>query len=303
MFFGTGTGPGRVNTEFELGVLAAPDRPSLLLFPNTTLNAAAGHVCTSLGFKGPTTTITTGDISGLIALRYAVAFVASGRARFVLVVGSDELYPTGLQVLLATEAVTDDVARPFDTRANGSVPAAAAVAILVESAASAAERGVDPYATISGSAVTSQPGPPGRARTARASLGRALALALERSGLGGRPPAAVVADASGVAARDAAEAEAIERVLGHGPLVTSLKGATGSCAANERTRRGPGGRERSAHRRARSDRQRRRRDRQRQSGDPPDPAAPGRRCHQRNHDERRRGMCRADPSLAPGVRR
>jgi 3-oxoacyl-[acyl-carrier-protein] synthase II len=231
VFFGTGTGPGRVNTEFELGVLAAPDRPNLLLFPNTTLNAAAGHVCTSLGFKGPTTTIATGDISGLVALRYAVAFVATGRARSVLVVASDELYPTGLQVLLATGAVTDDVARPFDTRADGSVPAAAAVAILVESAAGAAERGVDPYATIGGSAVTSQPGPPGRARTARASLGRALALALERSGLGGRPPAAVVADASGAAARDASEAEAIERVLGPEPLVTSLKGATGSCAA------------------------------------------------------------------------
>jgi 3-oxoacyl-[acyl-carrier-protein] synthase II len=232
VFFGTGTGPGRVNTEFEEGVLAAPDRPNLLLFPNTTLNAAAGHVCTSLGFKGPTTTITTGDISGLVALRYAVAFVASGRARAVLVVGSDELYPTGLQVVLATGAVTDDVARPFDTRANGSVPAAAAVAILVESAASAAERGVDPYATISGSAVTSQPGPPGRPRTARASLGRALALALERSGLDARPPAAVVADASGAPARDAAEAEAIERVLGPEPLVTSLKGATGNCAAS-----------------------------------------------------------------------
>ena len=303
VFFGTGTGPGRVNTEFELGVLAAPDRPNLLLFPNTTLNAAAGHVCTSLGFKGPTTTITTGDISGLIAPRYAVAFVASGRARFVLVVGSDELYPTGLQVLLATEAVTDDVARPFDTRANGSVPAAAAVAILVESAASAAERGVDPYATISGSAVTSQPGPPGRARTARASLGRALALALERSGLGGRPPAAVVADASGVAARDAAEAEAIERCPRTRASGHVAQGSDRQLRRDERTRRGPGGRERSAHRRARSDRQRRRRDRQRQSGDPPDPAAPGRRCHQRNHDERRRGMCRADPSLAPGVRR
>jgi 3-oxoacyl-(acyl-carrier-protein) synthase len=101
----------------------------------------------------------------------------------------------------------------------------------VESAASAAERGVDPYATISGSAVASQPGPPGRARTARASLGLALALALERSGLDGWPPAAVIADASGAAERDAAEAEAIERVLGPEPLVTSLKGATGSCAA------------------------------------------------------------------------
>jgi 3-oxoacyl-[acyl-carrier-protein] synthase II len=232
VFFGTATGPGRVNTEFELGVLAAPDRPNLLLFPNTTLNAAAGHVCTSLGFKGPTTTITTGEISGLVALRYAVAFVAGGRARAVLVVASDELYPTGLQVLLAGPgAVTNDVARPFGTSANGAVPAAAAVAILVESAASAAERGVDPYATISGSAVTSQPGTPGRASAARASLGRALALALGRSGLDGRPPAAVVADASGVAARDAAEAEAIERVVGPGPLVTSLKGATGDCAA------------------------------------------------------------------------
>lgn len=230
VFFATGTGPGRVGTDFELGVLAAPQQPNLLMFPNTTLNAAAGHVCTALGFRGPTTTITTGGISGLVALKYAADTVAAGRADAVLVVSSDEVYPTLLRMLRDVPgAVASDRPRPYDRSADGTVLGEAAVGVLVESEAAAARRDATPYATVAATALTSQPGSPARVSEDGRSLRRALASVVRTLG---RPPVAVVGAAAGVLALDRAEAAAIADVLGDGPVVTSLKAATGECSAS-----------------------------------------------------------------------
>jgi hypothetical protein len=61
---------------------------SATAFTRLVLNAATGVCCQAFALRGPTTTVTVGPGSGLLALIYAAESLASGRSADLLLAGS-----------------------------------------------------------------------------------------------------------------------------------------------------------------------------------------------------------------------
>ncbi|MCX5375331.1 beta-ketoacyl synthase N-terminal-like domain-containing protein [Streptomyces sp. NBC_00091] len=110
-------------------------------FPSTAANCAASRSAIWYGLKGPNTTLTGGDVGGLLALAQAGRLLRQGRAE-VLLAGAGEEY-TEDRVLL------EDALRG----GPGQAPplAEGGALFLLESAEGAAARGRTPLAVLRGS--------------------------------------------------------------------------------------------------------------------------------------------------------
>lgn len=70
-----------------------PAHASPALFPDTVLNAPAGHVAIYLGLHGPTATISAGRLSGALALAHALDTIAAGQAERLVACGAETRPP------------------------------------------------------------------------------------------------------------------------------------------------------------------------------------------------------------------
>lgn len=106
---------------------------SPLGLPQTSSNVIAGSVAMAHGLRGPNVTLCNGPTSGLDALYWARALIVTGRADTAVVIGVE---PGGdiVTKLLGTPALDG------------------AVALVLESAARAAERGAKIHAVVAGCA-------------------------------------------------------------------------------------------------------------------------------------------------------
>jgi 3-oxoacyl-[acyl-carrier-protein] synthase II len=109
--------------------------------PNASANAVAAAVAIRYRLAGPNLTIGAGPAGGLGAVHLAASAIRAGRARRIVVIGVE---PAGVA---AQRLVRDTLCR------HGGDPASArlfdgAVAVVVESAPSAAERGAVPHAVV-----------------------------------------------------------------------------------------------------------------------------------------------------------
>lgn len=117
---------GAISTFAENCLQQGPQYASPLLFPDTVMNAPAGYAAIALGLKGPTATISTGLISGSLAVGYALQLIRSGLAERMVACGMDVTPPdfvvarrgTGLPVVdagggLLLEAGTPGAAGPY----------------------------------------------------------------------------------------------------------------------------------------------------------------------------------------------
>ncbi|WP_277209528.1 beta-ketoacyl-[acyl-carrier-protein] synthase family protein [Isoptericola croceus] len=147
VIFATAGGSVESTGGFDESVLANPNNPAVLSFSNVVLNATGGAVCQALGLRGPTTTICHGGASASIAMDCAVETIRTGKAEVVVVVAADEADPR----LDQPDLVPATDGTPYEAMLAG---ASGAVALVVESARHAAERGADPVATVLGSAHT-----------------------------------------------------------------------------------------------------------------------------------------------------
>ncbi|MEU7024549.1 ketosynthase chain-length factor [Streptomyces sp. NPDC046203] len=192
--------------------------------------ATTGQVSIRHGMRGPCGVLCCEQAGGLDALGQARRLLGTG-SRLVLSGGTDaSLCPYGLVAQLSSGGLStvDDPARaylPFDAAASGHVPGEGGAFLVVESAASARERGADPYGRLLGYASGFDPAPgSGRPPVLAPVIRRALADA----GLPAAEVDVVFADASGLPERDLAEARAITEVFGAGAVpVTAPKTLTG----------------------------------------------------------------------------
>ena len=192
--------------------------------------ATTGQVSIRHGMRGPCGVFCGEQAGGLDALAEARRLIRGG-SRLVVTGGTDaSLCPYGLTAQLPTGYLSTrrdptTAYLPFDADACGYIPGEGGAMLLVEDAESALARGVDHYGTPLGHAAGFDP-PPGSGRppALRATIERALADA-------GHDPSdvdVVFADAKGVPADDAAEAEAIGQVFGPRRIpVTAPKTLTG----------------------------------------------------------------------------
>src|SRR5205814_8404351 len=100
---------------------------------NAALCAPAGHICTALGLRGPTFTLTSGGTSGILALILSAAMIRSGEVQVAVVVACDEVSEPVLAAADDCGFLTNERVRPFDRAARGAALGEAAVAIVLES--------------------------------------------------------------------------------------------------------------------------------------------------------------------------
>jgi 3-oxoacyl-[acyl-carrier-protein] synthase II len=177
-------------------------------FPNTVVNAAAGHIAILHRFRGVTATICSGGTSTLNALHYAYRIIRRGAAERIVVVVADEC-PDALLAghvkvpgFLSLKGV-----RPF--HGGGTVLTAGAVAVLLESEASAAESGAGALAEISGFGIAADDSGMAGLHSDGVAWGRSLSGALAAAGLQPADIGLVAASAMGRASVDDAEARAL----------------------------------------------------------------------------------------------
>jgi 3-oxoacyl-[acyl-carrier-protein] synthase II len=148
LVLGSGFGPASTGISFDTGF---DESPSVATFARATLNAPAGEVCRVMGFRGPTTTVTSGAVSGTLAVSLAFELIRTGRADVAVAVASDEFFE---HWLAARSHVDPDglsptgVPRPYDRYRDGTVLGSAAVALVLEAEEAAVRRSVHSYCEV-----------------------------------------------------------------------------------------------------------------------------------------------------------
>jgi 3-oxoacyl-[acyl-carrier-protein] synthase II len=226
-----------------------PEATSPFLFTESVANAPAAQIAILCRARGPSMTICQREAGALQAIGQGAADIASGRAPRSLAGAVDEMTPL-LHALLdrfgALEAAAEP--RPFDRRRGGFVAAEGATVLLLEAAASAAERGARVLARVLawGSAFDPTASQAGWG-TGHERLARSLRRGLERAGVDLRTIDLIVSGGSGSRGGDRLEAlmlrsvfdslppiQAPKRLLGEyggGFLGAAVLAATGGCTA------------------------------------------------------------------------
>jgi len=218
------TGLGGVGTLIE-GIVAnttrGPDRVSPFFIPYGIPNIGAGQISISFGPTGPNFTTVSACASGGHAIGEASEIIRRGDARIMIAGGTEagvyEPLVAGFCAMRALSTRNDDPAgasRPFDRGRDGFVIGEGAGVLILESLASAEERGVEPLAVVAGYGATADashitlpaPGGIGAVRAAR--------RALEKAGMTPADIDHVNAHATSTPEGDKAELAAIRTIFG-----------------------------------------------------------------------------------------
>ena len=113
-----------------------------------------------IGARGPNTQVNAACASTTQALSLAEDWIRAGRCRRVIVVSADDATGDSLMPWIAsgflasgaaaTDEHVEDAATPFDRRRHGMIVGMGAAAFVVESAAAARERGLQPICEVLG---------------------------------------------------------------------------------------------------------------------------------------------------------
>ena len=216
---------------------AGPGAVSALGFSNTIGNAAASLCSIEFSLHGPNVTIAQKQASALAAIAFAASDLSQGRASAFLCGGMDDIEEQFFRVhdrlhVLSPADGREEASRPFDARRNGFVLGTGGHVFVLETASSAARRGVEPHGEILGIGATSSDCPLNAWPMEPSGIVRAMELALRQAGVGVPEVGAVFASANSTRMLDRVEADAIAQVFGpRGVPVVSLKGAIGEFGA------------------------------------------------------------------------
>jgi 3-oxoacyl-[acyl-carrier-protein] synthase II len=217
---------------------AGPGAVAALGFSNTIGNAAASLCSIEFSLHGPNVTIAQKQASALAAIAFAVSGLSDGRASAFLCGGMDDIEEQFFRVhdrlhVSSPAGGGEEASRPFDARRNGLVLGTGGHILVVETASSAAKRGVEPYGEILGIGATSSDCALNAWPTEPSGIVRAMETALHHAGVAVEEVSVVFAAANSTRMLDRVEAEAIAQVFGpRGVPVVSLKGALGEFGAS-----------------------------------------------------------------------
>lgn len=185
----------------------------------------------------------TGAVCGFVsacassshALGYAMDEIRLGRQQRMLVVGAEDMttesiLPFASLRALSTNADPATASRPFDRRRDGFVGTGGAVALLVEEAAVARERGARIYAELIGWGQAGDGHSVAASHPEGAGLREAMRRALADANVAPGDIGYVNAHATSTPAGDRSEALALHAVFSHAgakPRVSSTKALTG----------------------------------------------------------------------------
>ena len=205
--------------------------------PHGVISSVAGarnfHLASLLGIRGSSCGFVSACSSGSHALGFALDEIRLGRQERMLVVAAEDLTAESALPFTGMGALSRSgdprlASRPFDQGRDGFVPTGGAVALVLESASSAAKRGARALARMLGWGQACDghhvalPHPEGRG------LVDAIHRALRDAGIDPKAVGYVNAHATSTPAGDRAEARALLSVFGTHPVpVSSTKALTG----------------------------------------------------------------------------
>lgn len=246
LILATSTGPLETIQRFQGGLVTQGEGDNKL-FPNTVMNAAAGHVGMLFGMHGPTATVCSGWTSGVTALHLAQQTIRNGACPRAIVVGVDEACDAVLTgYSLFPGFLARGEARPGGD--TGIIVAEAGAAVLLEPVSDGGGAGPDDRgAGPDGEGTGPSGGATGRRPLARicgfgmagsrAGAGRmgepqdclaAYRAALDQAGIGPDSLAVVICAADGLGGLDRVEGRALELLgLGGGTRILTPKRSTG----------------------------------------------------------------------------
>ncbi|GGF58622.1 3-oxoacyl-[acyl-carrier-protein] synthase 2 [Marmoricola endophyticus] len=218
-----------------------PRRVSPLAVPMLMPNAPAAQVSLLIGARAAVNTPVSACASGNEGVALAADQIRLGRADVVVAGGTEAaIHPLPMaafaNMMALSKTGSEDggdpttVSRPWDTARDGFVLGEGAGALVLESYEHAVARGATIYAEVLGAGITAdghdiaQPDPEGRGGT------RAIARALEESGISPADVVHVNAHATSTPQGDVAEGLMLHTTLGkhvEDVVVTSTKSMTG----------------------------------------------------------------------------
>ena len=199
----------------------------------TLPNNVLGHIGIRHGLKGPNACITNHSVGGTLAVIEAFEALRNGEADRAVAVGHDA--PIEPQMLLYYHRVgllASKALRPFDARHDGSVFGEGAAALMLETEASAAERGASVIGEVLGGGMACEAEGLLTIGDDGDGVARAIQYALADARLRPEDVGMVIAHGNGTPQSDASEAAALRRVFGDAmPPVTAFKWAFGHLIA------------------------------------------------------------------------
>ncbi|MFP3975621.1 MAG: beta-ketoacyl synthase N-terminal-like domain-containing protein [Dehalococcoidia bacterium] len=198
--------------------------------------STVSRVAKRFGLSGEVLTFGSGCTGGLFALGRAARDVLEGTTPLILAGSSESnLFPFAFGVLSRAKLLTscpdpNEAGRPFDEDRDGEVTAEGSAMFVVEHPDSAIERGVKPYAIVSGFGTAGEAYHFKYNKMDGEALTDASKMALNMAGLDASEIDLVIAHASGFKRSDAIEVRALANLFNgckDFPPVISIKGATG----------------------------------------------------------------------------
>jgi 3-oxoacyl-[acyl-carrier-protein] synthase II len=191
-------------------------------------NAVTSKLARRLAMRGRLLTFINACAAGAQAIAMATDLVRSGRAPVALAGGVEVMSRMVLSGFEALRAVSPTGPRPFDAGRDGIQLSEMAAFVVLENEARVRERGVRPYALVSGSGASADAvhvvRPDGDGEGAALALRRAL----DNAGLAPGEVDYVNAHGTGTPQNDPAELAALRSVFGEGlPPISSTKGLLG----------------------------------------------------------------------------
>ena len=232
-----GSGIGGVTSlidQHDLMLAKGPSKVSPMLIPMDMPNGPAAYVSLQFNARAGAFTPVSACATGAEAIGYGLDLLQLDRADLVIVGGAEAcMHPltfSGFAQMRAMSTRNDEpqrASRPFDKGRDGFVMGEGAGVLILERRAAAQARGAKIYAVVGGSGVTSDgyhittPDPEGTGQ------GRAMRMAIERSGLQASDVVHVNAHATSTPAGDMGEVRGITSLLGEQTVVTAPKSMIG----------------------------------------------------------------------------
>ena len=237
-----GSGGGNAQVNYDFFPLMADTKNDLTMFGRELSNAVSPmwllrslpnnvlcHLSIRQQLKGPNGCITNHATSGILALIESAWALREGDAQRVVAIGHDA--PIEAQHLLYLDGVGligKDALRPFDQRHDGCLLGEGGASFVLETEASAKERGIPLLGEYLGGGDASEGDGLFSIRADGDGLSRAIELALIDAKLKPADVGMVVAHGNGTQESDTSEARALLQVFGAAmPPVTAFKWAVG----------------------------------------------------------------------------
>ena len=243
IMMGNTLGSMHTASEFDRGALVGGFvAASPMDFANTIAITTAGYISVLFGVSAFNSVISSGELSGLDAIKYGASFVRNGHADMVLAGGVE---PLSLETYLVnylpkflsgSTPGQREFCAPFGRGRNGFVMGEASAVVVLEDYDHAIARGANVYAEVCGFGTAFDGQAFFSSTPASKGLTRAISQAIKRSGLSSEGIDYVCAGANSSVAGDQSEADAIRNVFGsttdrlHVSAVKSMTGESFSAS-------------------------------------------------------------------------